>query len=143
MTYSLKLSDGKSVELRFSMYFLRRMCELSGLGISSIYPYLIGDMSNFEDGIINGGLIDNIQIRSQVIAAGMEADAFYKGKSDVKSPESKEVYDILESVEGGIISVQWADVLTTITSTLTAELPKKEVVGKKKDAPKKISPGQK
>lgn len=142
MTYGLKLSNGSVVELRFSMYFMKRACDMLKCGFSTIYAQLIGDVSELEEGRVNGGILDNIDTRAVVVAAGMEAHSFANGKSETQNPVSKEIFDIMENVEGGYASRQWAEIVGKMIESLSAQLPKSEIP-KKKAAVKRKSPGQK
>lgn len=142
MIYGLKLNNGSVVELRFSMYFLKRVCEFSGYSLTTIYPYLIGDTSRIDRGELSGGIMDDINARSYVVAAGLEAAGFATGNPVSKDPVSKEVFDIIENTEGGYLSRQWAEITGKLMESLAAQLPKQELP-KKKAAPKKRSVGLK
>lgn len=133
MNYQLKLEDGSTVDLSFSMYFLNRVCKLTGHGLSSIFGHLLGDMSEIDGGIVTGGLLDDLEIRAAVVAAGIEAKGFDDGAFDRKT-----VFDgfgVMMKVKDSLTSTIWADMYKIITDALIATLPKDEI--KKKPVAKK------
>lgn len=125
MNYQLKLKDGKTVDLSFSMYFLNRMCKMSNLGFQHIFNYLLGDVSRLEDGIANGGFFDDLEIRAQVLAAGVEAAGFAKG--DFKQYTAVDGFYMLEQVPDSLTSPVWGEIgLLLIKSVIADSLPKED-----------------
>lgn len=137
MHYKLKLQGGKTLDLAFSVYFLNRVCKLTGKGLSNIFPTLLGDMSQFGEGVVSGGMLDDLELRAAVLAAAWEADGF--ANKDYTKRETPEGFEIMEAVDGGLASPQWAEIYSILTQCLVATLPKDEVKKKavKKPATKK------
>jgi hypothetical protein len=133
MQYTLKTSKGR-VNLRFSMYFLQRICELSGHDLMTVPAYMAGDFDPSGNGMVTGGMIGDLKVRANVVAAALEAERFANGDYSTVNPISKEVYDVMESVEGGVLSPQWGDVFRVMYESLTAMLPKEP---KEPNEPKK------
>lgn len=130
MQYRLKLSDGSHVDLLFSMYFLNRVCKLTNNGLSTIFPFLLGDISSGETGTVSGGILDDLEIRAAVIAAGMEAEGFARGEYETKT--LVDGFQVSERVESSLNSPQWVDLFGILTKSLIASLPKDGEPVKKK-----------
>lgn len=135
MKHKVKLEDGKSVDISFSMYFLNRVCKMTALTLQDVFTYLIGNDLNIQAGSVSGGLLDDLEVRAVVLAAGMEAESFAKG--NYKKFDIKDGFDLLENVEGGLQSTQWADIYTELIKSLVAEKLPKDDAPKKKAGAKK------
>lgn len=126
MHYKLKLQGGKTLDLSFSLYFLDRVCKLTGNPLSSIFGILLGDMSEIEEGRVSGGMLDDMRLRIAVLAAAWEANGFANGDYTIR--DIKDGFAIAEQIEGdSVSSSQWADIYVILTKVFIATLPKDEV----------------
>lgn len=125
MHYQLKLKDGKTADLLFSMYFFDRVSKLTGKGLTELFPYLLGDMSESDNGIAKGGILDDLGIRAAVLAAAVEAHSFANGNYDKKT--LVDGFALMEQVQDSLTSTQWSDIYVILVKSLVADkLPKDE-----------------
>lgn len=139
MQFQLKLKDGSAVDLLFSMYFLDRYCKLSGMGFQQAVPHMIGDLRGVEQGIVFGGLLDDLEIRANVIAAGKEAAGFAKG--EYEKVTTIEGFTLMEQVPNALASPVWGELSLVLIKSLVADnLPKGEAPKKKAGRKRLTSP---
>lgn len=133
MDFRLKLKDGSFVDLKFSMYFLNRACKIAGKSLQEMFGYLLGDVAS-DTKTVSGGLVDDLEVRAIVLAAGCEAADFANGDYTVKS--LVDGFQMLELVEDSLLNPVWGEMYVVIAKSLLAERlpkePKKKVVPKKK-----------
>lgn len=136
MNYQLKLKDGKTVDLSFSMYFLNRLCKLTDKGISDIFPHILGQVIDVDKGQVIGGLLDDLEIRAAVLAAGMEAHDLSKGRYAPKMVIDG--FMIMENIENCLASSIWGDMYAVLCKSVIADSLPKDDAPKKKAAPRRL-----
>jgi hypothetical protein len=125
MNYQLKLKDGKTADLLFSNYFLARVCKLLDKGLTHVFPYLLGSIEDTDNGIVRGGIMDDLEVRAAVLAAATEANGFANG--DYSQKTMIDGYQLMEQVENSLLTPQWGEIYVMLATSLVAEsLPKDE-----------------
>jgi len=137
MNFQIKLKDGSIRNLSFSNYFLNCVGKLFDLGLAQTFPYIIGNVSKAGDGVVTGGMMDNLEIRAGVVAAGMEAYGFANG--DFTKRTLIDGWQVLEQMEDSLKNPVWAQMFVEVCKALIPDkLPsEKKAPAKKKAAPKK------
>lgn len=111
--YELKLSDGKTIPLRFCTWSLKRFCQLQGIGPSEISSALSGEQS--LDAIIN------------LLKASAEYPLYKEGITP--SFTDIEICDWIDDI-GGMTSKQFTDIIAALGESMTSGLEEKPT-GKK------------
>jgi len=131
MNFQVNLKDGTALNLAFSQYFLMRVGALTGLGLQDTFKYLIGDVIDMANGVVKGGVMDDIECRAHVIAAGLQAYGFANG--DSKEYTAIDAFPMLEKIENVLANPIWAKmyiaIMTALMPTnLEPDVPKKKPV---------------
>lgn len=132
MNFILETSD-KKINLLFSNYFLSRVGKLSGKTLTETTIYLAGAG---ENGTIRGGMLDDLEARAIVIAAGI--DAYNMSKGEMTQTSLIEGYQILEKVPNPLGNPVWAEMFVEVMKTIMPEKLGDKPTAKKK-AVKKAS----
>ena len=128
----LNLKDGVKVTLSFNMYFINRFCQLTNLPLSKITNVLLGKI-DAETQTMSGGLMDDLTVRAQAVAAGIDAFNFEKG--DPSETNTIEGFRVMEQVVNSLTNPVWAEMYVMILKIIVPDnLPKEESkkVAKKK-----------
>lgn len=116
----------KNIDIVLDVYFLSRIGSLMGMGMQESIQYLLGTY-DAEAQSVTGGLLDNIEARAAVLAAGSDALSFSNG-----TPKFSTLFDGFEMLRGiDITDPQWSELYQEVVKSI---LPKD---GKKKEAAKK------
>ncbi len=117
MHYQLKLKDGSTVNLRFSLYFLNRVCKLAKLPLTDVGEYLMG-------------MAEDLEVIATILAAAREADGYATG--DFTKYTAIEGFQLLEQIPNALTNAElWQDIGKMVASSMFPDgLPKD-------DAPKK------
>lgn len=113
--YELKLSDGKSVPLRFCTWSLKRFCQLQGIGPAEISDALSGEQS--LDAIIN------------LLKASAEYPLYKEGITPTFT--DIEICDWIDDI-GGMASKQFNDIIAALGESMTSGLEEKPITKKGK-----------
>lgn len=125
MQYQLKLKDGTEVNLRFSMYFLNRMCQLSRVGLTELMGYM-------------AGISENLEIMAQILAAAMEAEAA-ANRNPVKFT-AIDGFDVMDKMPNFLQSdTIWLEMVNKIRDCIMPEGLPKEAPAKKKAGGKRLT----
>lgn len=89
MNFQLKTAK-EILNLNFNAYFIGRVCELSGKELSDVFTYLIG--KGITDDNVSGGFIQSMDVRANVIAAGIDAYNHKNGNSTTTTTDQGYVY---------------------------------------------------
>ncbi|SEA59178.1 hypothetical protein SAMN05192529_13129 [Arachidicoccus rhizosphaerae] len=130
MNFQLKTTK-ETYNLAFNAFFIERVCQLSGLDLSEVFNYLIGN--NISKDSVKGGLIQSMGVRANVIAAGI--DAYNK----TVSATTEKGYEILDSISliDGQFSEMYGYLIKALLPNAEAAKPKKVVKAARKPALKK------
>lgn len=129
--YTLKKKDGTDLNLSFSSFFIARACKLSEKTLQQTIRFLVGH-SETEGEAVAGGVLDDMEARAIVLAAG--ADAYekrsYRDKDDG--------FALMDELESGLTDPVWVDVLNGVVAAIIPDYGKKKTAVKK-PAPKKTT----
>jgi len=116
--YELKLSDGKSIPMRFCTWSLKRFCQLQGIGPSDIGEAISGNNS--------------LEAITNLLKAAAEYPLYKEGITPTFS--DLDVCDWIDDM-GGIAGKKFQDVMTALADSMNSgiEQPTKS----KKDGVKK------
>ena len=132
MNFKLETKSG-DYTLRFSNYFLDRVGKISGRSLSETTQYIVGEFIGNES--VRGGMLDDLEVRATVIAAGI--DAFNLSNGNLTKTTAVEGFGILEKVPNAIANPVWAEMFLEVVKALMPEkLGEQKAVPVKKAAKK-------
>lgn len=121
MNFQLKTAK-ETLNLAFNAFFIDRVCKLSGKELSEVFGYLMG--KDISDKSVTGGLINDMEVRANVIAAGIDAYNHKNGNpTHTTSAQGFEYLDNLSLIDG-----QFSEMYAGLISAL---LPNAGAVEKK------------
>lgn len=106
--YELKLSDGKTIPLRFCTWSLKRFCQLQGIGPSEIGEALTGNQT--LEGIVN------------LLRSAAEYPLYKEGITP--NFTDIDVCDWIDDI-GGINSNKFQDIINALTDSMNSGLEEK------------------
>lgn len=125
---TVKLKDGTVIAIEFSNYFLSRVQKLLGYGLQGTITAVLG---RFEDGMVYGGLLDDMDVRAAVIAAGIDAHNLSTSR-ELTQTSMVEGYTIMAGIDNSVTNPVWSEMYVEIAKSLAPESKKKAVKGEDK-----------
>lgn len=112
--YELKLSDGKTIPMRFCTWSLKRFCQLQGIGPSEIGEAISGNSS--------------LEAISNLLRAAAEYPLYKEGIT----PNFTDI-DVCDWIDdmGGIAGKKFQDVMTALADSMNSGLEQQPTKSKK------------
>lgn len=117
----IELKDKTEVTLALSTFFLGKLETILGVTLVEMIDKVVGQ---FEAGTSSGGMLNSIDTRAAVIAAGMTAASFHN--KEYKEYSKIDGYEVLENMPDALRSPFWGDLWLKITNSLFPDLIKEE-----------------
>lgn len=125
MIFKLDLIDGSSVNLRFSMYFINRMCKLAEIPFTNVFEHL-------------SKIANDLEVLAQILASAREAECAANG--DFTRLTAIDGFEIMDKIPNFASSdTIWVEMGQMIAECLNPKSLTNQETVKKKAAPKKLN----